>query len=150
MIACELCVVQLSAKDFVPVHPGEDGETGSGCTGQQKLLLIQQILSHKTSNYFALLMFFFSYLCRSLKRRVHLTWPRGPCSCWRRCPGREACSRRSSRRRAPPAREFPDRFAHSLPTILFLFFCIRCVINACTVILSMFSLFHCSWSLSGI
>lgn len=49
--------------------------------------------------------------------RLHrsLTWcglqtsPRGPCSCWMRCPGREASLRRSSRQWAPPAREFPDR-----------------------------------------
>lgn len=48
-------------------------------------------------------------LHRSQKRHDLQTWPREPCSCWTKCPGREAYLRRSSRQRVLLVQEFPGR-----------------------------------------
>lgn len=69
-------------------------------------------------------------------------WPRGPCSCWMRYPGKEASLRRNSSRRPTPAREFLDRFNHPL------FFSLKCALTFSVACHSYYS-FISKWPFQG-
>lgn len=94
---------QFQAEDFIQVHSGEDGETGSGSTSQWSNQKQQLSFCNSLAN-FALILYW-----RNPKSCDFQMWPRGLCCCLMRCPGRENCLKRSIRLGPPPALEAPDR-----------------------------------------
>lgn len=105
----------------------------------EKLAQASQVSKHKipptistsTNFHFVILLLLFELsspcfrclFCRSLKQWDFKMWPRGPCSCWMRYPGKEASLRRNSSRRPTPALEFLDRFNQPL------FFSLNCALT---------------------